>query len=66
MNNNPFLIERANEELNNIALKLKKNIKLIVLVAPDKYSFYYNDLMDNNCPEPILFKILDTLPKDYL
>ena len=67
MNNNPSLIEKANEELNNIALILrKKDIKLIVLVAPDKYSFYYSDLLDNNYPEPILFNLLDTLPKDYL
>ena len=67
INNNLTLIEKANEELNSIALKLKqKNIKLIVLISPDKYSFYYNDLLDNNYPEPILFDILDTLSKDYL
>ena len=67
MNNNPSLIEKANEELNNIALKLKKkDVKLIVLIAPDKYSFYYTDLLDNKYPEPILFNLLDTLPKNYL
>ena len=67
INNNHSLIEKANKELNNIALKLKeKDIKLIVLVAPDKYSFYYSDLLDNPYPEPILFDVLDTLSKDYL
>ena len=67
INNNPTLIEEANKELNSIALRCKqKDIKLIVLIAPDKYSFYYNDLLDNNYPEPILFDVLDTLSKDYL
>ena len=44
----------------------EKDIKLIVLIAPDKYSFYYNDLLDNHYPEPILFDVLDALPIDYL
>ena len=67
INNNPTLIEEANKELNSIALRLKqKDVKLIVLIAPDKYSFYYNDLLDNKYPEPILFDVLDTLSKDYL
>ena len=67
INNNHNLIEEANRELNNIALRLKqKDVKLIVLIAPDKYSFYYNDLLNNNYPEPILFNVLDTLSKDYL
>jgi hypothetical protein len=67
INNNIKLIQEGNLELNIIANKLRsKGIELIVLIAPDKYSFYYEELLNNNLPEPILFNVLDTLSKNYL
>ena len=65
--NDISIINKANNELNKIALDLKKkHIKLIVLIAPDKYDFYYNDILNSPFSEPIFFNALDSLPKDYL
>jgi hypothetical protein len=66
-NNDISIIKTANDKLNKIALELKKkNIKLIILIAPDKYDFYYSDILNSPFSEPIFFNVLDSLPKDYL
>lgn len=65
--NNKRRIVSANEELNKISLKLKaKGIDLIVLIVPDKYDFYYEDILNNPYPKPIFYSVFDNLEKEYL
>jgi len=67
-NNNKELIHNLNGELNFLSDKLAKlNIKLIVLPAPDKYSVYYDYIVDKEKYEkPILFDYLNTLKRKYI
>lgn len=64
-------IENA-EKLNKYLIKInemlqKKNIKLIVLPAPDKYDFYYNYISDKKqYPKPIFFDNMKKQKKDYI
>ena len=61
------LIKKANNKLNKIAAELKmKNIYLIVLIAPDKYEYYYRYIKNSEYQKPILFDLLNPLHKDYL
>lgn len=60
-------INILNNYLNNLAYLLnKKNIKLIVLVSPDKYDVYYNCILNKeNYPKPVFFDNFDRLSKNY-
>lgn len=67
LNNNISLIKKANDELNEIAEELsKRNIKLIVLIPPDKYDFYFEEILNPKYEEPIFLSTLESLPKKYL
>tara|TARA_B100001250_G_scaffold87804_1_gene72614 strand:- start:764 stop:1786 length:1023 start_codon:yes stop_codon:yes gene_type:complete len=67
LNNNISLIKKANNELNKIAEELRKrNIKLIVLIPPDKYDFYFEEILNPKYEKPIFLNALDDLSKDYL
>jgi hypothetical protein len=67
-NNDKLLIENLNNELNFLSDKLAKlNIKLIVLPSPDKYSVYYNYIVNKEEYEkPIFFDYFNTLKKKYI
>ena len=67
-NNDPKNLSYVNAQLNDLAGKLKKkNIKLILLVSPNKYSLYYPYLVEKEkYPEPMFFRNFEGLPKDYL
>ncbi|UMQ41233.1 hypothetical protein MKS83_17795 [Chryseobacterium sp. Y16C] len=57
-----------NNVLNKISQKLQeKNVKLIVLPAPDKYDMYYDYIANKtNLEKPLFFEHLRTLKKEYL
>ena len=59
---------RLNNELNTIANRLKtKGITLIVLPCPDKFDFYYDNILEKEkYTRPLFFNFLQDLPKDYL
>ncbi|WP_026950492.1 alginate O-acetyltransferase AlgX-related protein [Algoriphagus mannitolivorans] len=61
-------LEKLNDQINLINSKLsEKGIKLIVLFSPDKYGFYYDQIVDKEkYPQPLFFKIFESLPKNYL
>lgn len=66
--NNSFdKVRKLNYVLNEIADKLKKkNIKLIVLPAPDKYDLYYQYIAHKTYfPKPLFFDHLNLLKKRY-
>lgn len=69
-NNQKENIENLNIVLNTIALKLRqRNIKLIVVPAPDKYDFYYNFIVDKKTfgfEQPLFFELMKTQKKEYL
>lgn len=45
----------------------KRNIKLIMLVSPDKYDLYFNFIKDNKyLTTPLFFKIYEQTQKNYL
>ena len=59
-------IQELNKKLNNYAGILEeKGLKLIVLICPVKYHFYYNEIKSPNYPKSILFDVLDTLESNY-
>lgn len=68
INNDFEKVSQANAVLNELNTALKqKNIKLIVLINPDKYDIYYPYIKDKrDFPEPLFFDHLKVLPKDYL
>lgn len=68
INNKNENINNLNTILNTLAKKLaQKNIKLIVLPCPDKFDYYYNQIIEKNrYPRPIFFDYLRTLKKDYI
>ena len=57
-----------NTKLNYINSKLnEKNIKLIVLVCPDKLDLYYDYISNNEVfTKPLFFDVFSVLDKDYL
>lgn len=61
------LIKNANNVLNTInSFLIKKNIKLIVLISPDKYDVYYKYISNNQrFQKPLFFTYYDSLIKDY-
>ena len=68
-NNDLKKINKLNAELNILSKKLaKKNIKLIVMPAPDKYGIYYEYITNKSkYPEPLFFDLFEKLQnKDYL
>ena len=59
-------IEQFNFNLNSISKKLNKNnIKLIVLISPDKYDLYSDYIVDSPYPENLYFKYFEEQTKDY-
>ncbi len=66
--NNKNFIKHSVSQLNHINHMLnEKGIKLIVLVAPDKYDFYYDNLSEKReFIEPIFFKHYNKIEKDYI
>lgn len=61
-------VKDFNNNLNKISSLLsKKNIKLIVLISPDKYDLYYPYIKNKSKgKEPLFFKHLENLKKDYI
>jgi hypothetical protein len=57
-----------NNRLNDLALELgKRDIKLIVIVSPDKYSLYYNFIEDKqHYPKPIFHENFKAFEKKYI
>jgi hypothetical protein len=54
------VIERIND------LLTKRNMKLIMLVSPDKYDLYFSFIKDNkNLTDPLFFEIYEPAPKSY-
>lgn len=68
INNIKSNIDTLNMLLNGISENLlAKNIKLIVLPAPDKYDFYYSYISDKkNYPKPIFFDLMNSVEKKYI
>lgn len=66
--NDPEKAVIGNNNLNKIkALLVQKNIKLIVLVCPDKYDLYYPYIQDKKkFPKPLFFSLFSGLEKDYI
>ena len=66
--NDPNKINVANANLNTIHEMLaKKNIKLIVLISPDKYDLYHPYLSNNTrFAEPVFFPLFNNLNKKYI
>jgi hypothetical protein len=65
---NTASVAELNHKLNELsALLAEKNITLIVLPAPDKYTIYYDYLqIKNTLPEPKFFKYFDAVEKNYI
>lgn len=66
-NSKPEIVETLNTQLNSISAKLaEKGIKLIVLISPDKYIIYYNEIIGKEkYPKPQFFEMFTKLPKNY-
>lgn len=67
-NNSKESVAVLNDILNKLSIKLnKKNIKLIVFSAPDKYNVYY-DYIENkkDYPKPIFYDLMKEMKKDYI
>ena len=67
-NNDKARVENLNNELNYLAEKLEKlDIKLIVLLVPDKYDLYFNNISNNEkYTKPLLFDYLNKMDKKYI
>lgn len=62
-----FAITQAVSNLNRLADKLAQhNIKLFVLIAPDKYTYYQHLLKDTTLPHSQFFERYHMQPKNYL
>lgn len=60
-------ITKLNDNLNKIQqLLAKKGIKLIVLIAPDKYDLYYPYIKNPNKEKSSFFQHLDKMEKNYM
>jgi hypothetical protein len=65
--NNQNLVNKINENFNHLANLLQTlDIKLLFLVAPDKYSVYYDYIENNPFQENKFFTLINPLHKDYL
>lgn len=67
-NNNSKNIKHLNDNLNDLAgILSEKGIKLIVLIAPDKFDLYYPYIKNNKkYKKPIFFEQFNSLAKNYL
>jgi hypothetical protein len=65
--NDSLKIANSNNTLNKINnLLFKKNIKLIVLISPDKYDLYYPYIKEKaSFKKPLFFKYYNNLSKEY-
>lgn len=68
LNNDLNCIKTINDVFNDLAMKLKqKNIKLIVMVSPDKYDIYYDYFLDKaKYEKPTFYTTFSTMKKDYI
>ena len=67
INNDQNLVNKINENFNHLAKLLQTlNIKLLFLVAPDKYNIYYKYLEKNPFQENKFFELIKPLKKEYL
>ena len=66
-NNDKNAVSKLNEVLNSLSKKCKeKGIALIVLPSPDKFDFYYDEIVENQkYIKPLFFEHFDKLPKEY-
>lgn len=68
INNNKALQMVGHNELNTLTKHLEeRNIKLIVVPAPDKYSVYHNYIINKDSyPKPTLINTIAKLQKNYI
>jgi len=65
--NDKELVRRINENFNHLAKMLQKlDIKLLFLVAPDKYAIYYDYIQKNPYQKNKFFELINPLSKEYL
>ena len=61
------VLQKINDEYNLLSKKLKnKNIKLIVMICPDKYNVYSEFIINNKYPKSELYENFKNLKKDYI
>ncbi len=67
-NNNEKSLAKLNTTLNELSNRLgKKGITLIVLPSPDKYDFYYDNIINKKkYPKPLFFERFEKYPKQYI
>lgn len=67
-NNDINQCKKLNDLLNLISMKLEKiGIKLIVLPSPDKYDFYFENIVNNSIyPKPLFFENMSSMEKNYI
>jgi hypothetical protein len=64
--NTPANIKKANDNLNKLAILLKKKgIRLFFMPAVSKYDLYYDYIKNNTYSRDNLFNILEPLKKEY-
>ena len=67
LNNDISMISDLNDRLNYLSRKLQeKGVKLILLPSPDKFSVYYEYIVDNRYPKPVFFERIGKEDKNYL
>lgn len=66
-NNNSKNQAKLNATLNDLSKKLSsRGIQLIVLPSPDKFDFYYDEIIEKQkYPKPLFFEYFEKLPKQY-
>jgi len=65
--NDKQLVQKINENFNHLAKMLAKlNIKLIFLVAPDKYAIYSKYIKNNPFEKNRFFELIRPLKKEYI
>lgn len=66
-NNSSIYIDTLNSVLNNLSDRLdSKGVKLFLLAAPNKYTFYFDIVKKRNASkEPIFFKKFESYEKKY-
>ena len=68
LNNENMNVNNLNNILNDLNdMLLKKDIKLVVLAAPDKYDVYYDYIVDkHDFPRPLFFEQMKKCNKKYI
>jgi hypothetical protein len=65
--NDKNLVKKINQNFNKLAQMLNTlDIKLMFLVAPDKYDIYYDYIKNNPYPKNDFFTLMKPLKKEYL